>query len=71
VAWISAFGTVYSIESDAEQGAVPVRRLTVKIHDPDSQHLTAITCDVKHAKRVPDAADSLTTSPADMSCALA
>jgi hypothetical protein len=61
---------VYSIESRADEG-VPVRRLTIKIHDPDSQHVTTITCDVRHAKPVPDSADSLTTSPADMSCAVA
>jgi len=67
VAWITAFGAVWSIQVDDEDDHF-IRDLTVRLADSHSRRVAVFTCDLRHRRNVPSSADALTTLPSRLNC---
>jgi len=67
VAWLTAFGTVYSVQADDENGHF-IRQLNVRLADARSQRVALFSCDLRHRRNVPSSADALTTPPSRLNC---
>jgi len=68
VGWITAFGVLWSIQTDSDFR--PVRDLSVKVSDTRSQRVSIFRCNRRHKLNLPPSGsmDSLTSSPSDLGC---